>query len=480
MSDVADKIVVQCRCGATLRVKSETVGRKVRCPKCQGAFRVEDPATAESGGADDGTFGLMEELADQSEAAPPVTRSTPGIACPNCATKLPAESRLCVSCGYDLVTGKVRKAASARSADRAAKAKKLVGGVSRLALGSLFSGIGALIGAGVWIVVAMLANMEIGYIAWGLGLLAGFGMRLGRGEASTRGGIIAAVISLGGICIAKLVIFIVIIYGVATGDTSNVDIQRGFVAMRMAEEAIEDREFDSPAAYEAALEAEFEKSGRAMQELSDDTVRKRWKYYQDADAALERGATVLALADHHTERRANAAGLLTYGDGWWVMQGEEEARLNALSPEALEAERAALEAWENGEKWADEAFIRDQLIYVRVQDPIADWYVEQDAAEDEDRDLPDEVWKDIYTKAAADVDAMTHSARVAEVRRIEEERQRSVQEFEDTMRAAAGSGAGDDAGFVAGFIAVMFGPLDLLLIGFALFSAFKVAGGGED
>ena len=42
--------------------------------------------------------------------------------------------------------------------------------------------IGAAIGGGVWVGVGYFAEAEVGYIAWGIGLLAGIGVRVVANE----------------------------------------------------------------------------------------------------------------------------------------------------------------------------------------------------------------------------------------------------------------------------------------------------------
>jgi hypothetical protein len=46
----------------------------------------------------------------------------------------------------------------------------------------LFGFIGGLIGAGIWAVISYGTGSEIGWIAWGIGFLVGFGVRLGAQE----------------------------------------------------------------------------------------------------------------------------------------------------------------------------------------------------------------------------------------------------------------------------------------------------------
>ncbi|MDH5643980.1 MAG: hypothetical protein OEY63_07235 [Gemmatimonadota bacterium] len=60
-------------------------------------------------------------------------------------------------------------------------------------LGGVVAGV---IGAAVWAAIAYFAEMEIGWIAWGIGGLVGFGVAYGNGrQGSTAAGVLAAVLA---------------------------------------------------------------------------------------------------------------------------------------------------------------------------------------------------------------------------------------------------------------------------------------------
>jgi len=73
----------------------------------------------------------------------------------------------------------------------------------RAVLGSV---IGAGLGAAAWVAIAYFANYEIGWIAWGIGLLAGFGYKVGQGGGGVMSGSIAAVIAISSILAAKMIV----------------------------------------------------------------------------------------------------------------------------------------------------------------------------------------------------------------------------------------------------------------------------------
>ncbi len=74
--------------------------------------------------------------------------------------------------------------------------------------GWAFAGLAAgLAGAGVWLAIAHFANVEIGWIAWGIGFLVGVAVRyvayLSDIDESATLGIYAAVVAAGSIVLAK-------------------------------------------------------------------------------------------------------------------------------------------------------------------------------------------------------------------------------------------------------------------------------------
>lgn len=73
-------------------------------------------------------------------------------------------------------------------------------------MGIAAGGLAGLVGAALWAAIAYYANMEIGYLAWGIGAAVGFATAAG---ASARGpilGVIAVVITIVSICGGKLAI----------------------------------------------------------------------------------------------------------------------------------------------------------------------------------------------------------------------------------------------------------------------------------
>src|SRR6188768_854403 len=72
-------------------------------------------------------------------------------------------------------------------------------------LGALVGGsIGAAIGGVVWALVAYFGHVEVGWIAWGVGLAAGAGASIGaKGQGGPQAGVLAAVLAVVAILGAK-------------------------------------------------------------------------------------------------------------------------------------------------------------------------------------------------------------------------------------------------------------------------------------
>ncbi len=122
---------------------------------------------------------------------------------------------LCVRCGYDLRTGKKLEVSGPddqqpdqTASDTVLHAARSVGSYL---LGCVLSLVGVLIGAVVWYVVALMLGVEHGWIAWGVGFLAGLGMLLGSRKENDLAGITAAFISIVGIFAAKWLIYATIL-----------------------------------------------------------------------------------------------------------------------------------------------------------------------------------------------------------------------------------------------------------------------------
>ena len=210
-------------------------------------------------------------------AVPPMA----GTPCPQCQTPMPVGAVLCVQCGYSTQTGKKNKAADAPVSKSAAAART----AGTFLLGIAFSSIGALIGAAIWTVVAMTTGYSIGWIAWGVGVLAGIGMKLGYRNQSTSAGVAAASVALAGVLVAKVAIFGFVMYAVITGDTNDIDMQREYVKGNMTYQILEDRGISTEDYSEEEWESAYDEVSPRVDSMSDEEIREKWQAFRDAEEA---------------------------------------------------------------------------------------------------------------------------------------------------------------------------------------------------
>jgi ribosomal protein S27AE len=224
-----NSITVVCSCGKKLKAPATSAGKKARCPAC-GATVLLNPLAAASPRSpaaprpaapsrvtapveleDDG-LDAMYELAAQENSAAPLADSA---RCPQCQSVMADGALLCTNCGYNVRTGKamagapIPKPAKPLSYAAAAATKKPVDHMAPQGIfiaGLAMSAAFALAASLVWIAVAWLSGLAIGYIGILIGIAGGLGMRIGHKGFSTAGGYAAAAITLLAILAAKLAV----------------------------------------------------------------------------------------------------------------------------------------------------------------------------------------------------------------------------------------------------------------------------------
>jgi hypothetical protein len=224
-------IVVTCEaCAGRFSVGEQHAGKTAKCPRCgqrlvipkahettrpkpevalppQGQVTPKPSVQPSSGLAD-----LLDEV-----KLPSVPSSGPK--CPACGYPVAANAVLCVQCGYDARTG-TKLAAPEPATDPAAgseagtakkkkkkKSKDASAAAATYLRGCICCAVGVVIGAAIWYGVAMATGYEVGWIAWGMGALAGLGMQIGYGKDDDLSGITAALMAVLGIFLAKWLIF---------------------------------------------------------------------------------------------------------------------------------------------------------------------------------------------------------------------------------------------------------------------------------
>jgi hypothetical protein len=243
---------------------------------------------------DDFSGSWLDEDLEQSQ---PVVASAPrGAKCPSCGAALPAGGVLCVACGYDTRTGaklETKHVVEAAPTAKQRRAKSELGPMASLVRGTLFSFLGAMLGALIWALIAYMTMFEWAYIAWGLGGLAGLGMMIGNenGDA-TFAGIIAAFMSLFGIISAKVMIVVFVIAAVVGQmdvDDINVEVSlediREEVAMAIVEDKLEREGIELENVTDEQWEKELAAARVELQGLDEDALNQRLEQIEEAQAA---------------------------------------------------------------------------------------------------------------------------------------------------------------------------------------------------
>lgn len=262
-------IRVRCKCGKALKIPSQLAGKKVSCPGCQKAFRIpiekfqaaearargvvnqaqtsnlvatppplDDPANTPSeldllGDVGLSTSDVFSDVGSMTEGPPIDSKS-----CPSCAAPMASAARLCTACGFDTVKGKAVKGAGGGAVSMAKGLAKATGG---FALGVLLSAVGAALGGGVWFLIGWYLGREVGYVAWGVGILAGFGMVIAGQDGTTRAGVTAAGLAAISLIGAKVAIFFFLVLAFVTGDSSSPEMKRQLVIVELTEEILDHR-----------------------------------------------------------------------------------------------------------------------------------------------------------------------------------------------------------------------------------------------
>ncbi|MCA9274001.1 MAG: hypothetical protein KDA31_13270 [Phycisphaerales bacterium] len=140
-------------------------------------------------------------------------------ACPECGSAIPGGSVLCTVCGHNFQTGKSAGRVRVSKETALGNATKATASNSAAWLLALIgSSIGGAIGAFAWAMVALLLNLEHGYIAVGVGFLCGLGAAVG---AQSRAGIVTGLVASGvailAIAVGKFAVVQIAVDSIAEG-----------------------------------------------------------------------------------------------------------------------------------------------------------------------------------------------------------------------------------------------------------------------
>ncbi|MFQ5411596.1 MAG: hypothetical protein ACE5EC_04840 [Phycisphaerae bacterium] len=278
MPDSPDKIVIQCDCGGRMRVPVSGIGKQAKCPRCGNLILIQ-PISDEH----------LPPLVDAPAGSAPEPRAgeEPGFAletshpCPHCSANMPEGGRFCTSCGYDIETGRILKTETAPD-----DARSTAVGIGTFILGTVFSGLGAAVGGLSWFLAVYYANVQVGYIAWGIGVLAGLGMRLGYRNANVRAGLVAGVFGAMGVVGAKAVIFFIILSAIFTGNTDDVELKRLYVLQNMTVDVLEERGLDSETATDEQWGSAANEAEERVSQMPEEEIVQRHAEYLRVAALL--------------------------------------------------------------------------------------------------------------------------------------------------------------------------------------------------
>lgn len=189
------------------------------CQECAAKLKAKQPQQATARPAAPKPVPVKAAAPSDGDVLSKMLADSPGVElCPNCGGGMQSNSKICIRCGFNKETGRamrvqVEHAKKERGESKAlAAAGALAAGPAALLFAAIGSLIGGAIGAGIWYGVAMHLNREIGWIAWGVGVLAGLGAAMGgRQIVGTHTGLIAAAIAAGAVLAGKYAVVEVIV-----------------------------------------------------------------------------------------------------------------------------------------------------------------------------------------------------------------------------------------------------------------------------
>lgn len=433
----SDLTKITCECGVSLKVPKSAIGKKAKCPKCSIVFVIKQPPLKE-----DSVYGLSSEPDASSflddlaglEGGGTKIDETPDegrkVRCPKCGADMVQTARICTQCGYDKESGRTLATAKAAKPSSSGFIRRLGASMGGFLMGAILSGVGAAIGAVVWAVIAIMSGFEIGWLAIGVGALAGYGMLLGYPARNTRAGLVAACMAIFGMVLGKMFIFVFVLRALITGDTSNIDIQRMIVAHHLTEARLDEQELRGEAERDEQWESVYTDIAEELESWSDEQVRTR---VEELNAESERrnvayeegGFTIIRVARRRADRRAEKLGLAPDHADRETLYNEEFNACKNLSKEQLADEVKVIDNWQEVGRWEDETYVLYHLMDQFAHKEVADRRVEKEAG------TPDEFWnpsdrelKRFREAATAKVEDLSPDARVTQSRTIEAEQER--------------------------------------------------------
>ena len=396
-----DTVTVLCTCGKKLKAPASAVGRKARCKACgstltitappppvpgavppipparKGVPPIPTPAQAAAAAKsarpaakkptpveehhDDDGLSALYDLAKVEKSAEIIDED---VRCPQCVSPLAANAVICTNCGYNVRTGKAiqtqtvaakpKKSWFGKKEPKPGQVQDAMAPQGSFMMGVLGSVGGGIIGGLVWFLIAHFTGYEVGYVALGVGALAGLGMQLGQKGYSQLGGVVAALVAFLAIMGAKAAVFAVIIMG-ATDELDESMASLEDYDDRVVEVML-DREYEARNLdYDETSEEEDEVVYKAVAEkLGKMSPTEMNAMIAEADAQEEKDELVGHLTEQSMSAYEGSTGNSADFKQMIEWEKQAETKVAAMTPEQQKAELAKFRAAEEAEAAAEE------------------------------------------------------------------------------------------------------------------------------
>jgi hypothetical protein len=177
------------KCQNSYEVTEEHAGMEFECSNCQATVSVPQDLFAKP----------TVNKPTVSKFNDPLSASPKDYVdfCPKCNSPLEANAIICIECGHNLKLG--------LNAKTVAKTKNVAKTAGKFGIAVTIATVTAIISALIWAGIAIGINMEIGYVAWGIGLAVGGSVILTTQERSFRLGLVAVLLSVFAIFLGKVI-----------------------------------------------------------------------------------------------------------------------------------------------------------------------------------------------------------------------------------------------------------------------------------
>ena len=252
---------INCQnCGQNYEVTHEHAGMEFECSKCRAAITV--PADLFAPDEIPASKPAVTPAQDEFSSSKPVSGT-----CPKCGSELKPGAILCIECGHNLKLGmNAKTVATAKKAGSFGIAVAIAAGT-------------AVVSALIWAGIAIAINMEIGYVAWGIGLAVGGSVIVMTDERSARLGTVAVLLAIGSIFLGKM---LYVSYGLDKAIKKEIKNDPEALADILFFDMVRKQEFDTK-----YLDW-MEKNGENKQEAFDKAPKEIQKLIQSEDDKFER------------------------------------------------------------------------------------------------------------------------------------------------------------------------------------------------